>query len=54
MGRVTAMAGRMNNIDQKFEFLAEKYRQSIQILFSVILAVSCTPSTLLNGYKWGW
>ena len=37
------MAGRMNNIDKKFEFLAEKYPESIHILFSAILVVSCTP-----------
>ena len=42
-GRGTTMAGRMNNIDKKFEFLAEKYPQSIHLLFSTILAVSCTP-----------
>ena len=43
----------MYNIDQKFEFLAKKYPKAYQICFLPIFPERCTPSTLLDWYKWG-
>ena len=50
---MTAVEGRVPNMDHKIEFFAQKYPDSIPLVFSAILAVSFTPSTLLDGYKWG-
>ena len=44
MGWINTIGGRMAEMDSKLEFLAQKHPKTIQIVFSPIFKVGCTPS----------